>query len=631
MNEHAFLRILFIFFLSSFGVSSASAQITQAEQDGFVVTHPSGSLGLTQAQIIGDNLPYRHLVLTYDDGVDADSLNLAQTLKARGIRATFFVNGCRFVGRQLSPCDGRQYPISWLNQLQELGHRIANHTEHHYALEEDIAKSWVGEDGIKNDFLSTATLVDPLIKDGYFFFRAPSNSWGERAYQAISPLEESKKYVGPFIYDASALDVDCLVPSQSHPSLAPDQCADLYYEKIMEISAQNGIIQMHDHNGQALGTSYTRELTIALLARLDATPGQKFTFVPLDAIPGVRGTSSSTPYNYSSLANDSSGIGDNPAYYLSMRIADINGDAKGDVCYKQQEGIYCALASAGGMGLLSKWLNLPDLDGWGKPEYASTAQLIDINRDGKADLCVRGVWGIYCFASNGTSFSATPTWFANHFSDANGWQGAESRYGSISYGDIDGSGFPSVCGRDQAGVICQRFNGSSFGVAERWLTNAFDDANGWNNPIYGATLKIADVNGDGKGDICGRSSYGVICGISSGTSFTSPRLWTNAMSDVEGWGSTAVNYYRTIQFGDINADGRADVCGRTGTGVVCALSNGSSFTAYRYIDNQVMTDANGWSNARYNAPLSIVDIGGAGRRDVCARSSYGIFCLLTRP
>jgi peptidoglycan/xylan/chitin deacetylase (PgdA/CDA1 family) len=582
---------------------------------------------LTRYQIIGDTLPYRHLVFTYDDGVDADTLNLAQLLSGRGIRATFFVNGCRFAEHTIYQCQPILYPVSWLTQLQNLGHRIANHTERHYSPQTDLQWPWVGEEGITNDFLQADDLVSPLVKDGYYFFRAPSNNWGDQAFELLSSLNNSKKYVGPFLWDFRVGDTACADPPNP---VTPEECAQQYYEHILASPSQNGIIQMHDRNNSAVGSTYAREVTAALLAKLDATPGQKFSFVPLDAIPGVRGTTYPTPYNYSGAASDSSGTGDSPAYYLSMRMADLDGDGRADVCFKRSDGIYCSLASATVPGPVTKWLDLPDNQGWSESKYTSTVQLVDVNHDGKADLCVRGVWGLYCFSSNGTTFSAQPAWIADQFSDANGWSNSEARYGSITYGNIDGSGYISACGRDGSGIVCQRFNGNGFGPTERWLTGAFDDANNWNIPTYGATIKIADINGDGKADLCGRSSYGIICALSDGTSFSAPTVWSSAMSDTEGWGSTSVNYYRTIQLGDIDADGRADICGRTKTGVVCAVSDGTKFSAYRYIDNQVMTDANGWSDARYNGPLSIVSMGDGPRKNVCTRSSFGVFCLLTQ-
>ena len=63
----------------------------------------------------------RAIVLTYDDG-PSDKLTprLAELLKRRGVRATFFV-----IGREAVRCPGT------LRRLQEDGHEIGNHTQEH--------------------------------------------------------------------------------------------------------------------------------------------------------------------------------------------------------------------------------------------------------------------------------------------------------------------------------------------------------------------------------------------------------------------------------------------------------------------------------------------------------------------
>jgi hypothetical protein len=40
---------------------------------------------------------------------------------------------------------------------------------------------------------------------------------------------------------------------------------------------------------------------------------------------------------------------------------------------------------------------------------------------------------------------------------------------------------------------------------------AFTDAQGWKPDAYGTSLQVGDVNHDGRGDLCGRSSAGLVC------------------------------------------------------------------------------------------------------------------------
>lgn len=66
--------------------------------------------------------------------------------------------------------------------------------------------------------------------------------------------------------------------------------------------------------------------------------------------------------------------------------------------------------------------------------------------------------------------------------------------------------------------------------------DAFSDAAGWNaGPAYYATIQFPDLNGDGKADVCGRGVNGVACALSSGTSFGPFTVTSAALSDANGW------------------------------------------------------------------------------------------------
>jgi peptidoglycan/xylan/chitin deacetylase (PgdA/CDA1 family) len=83
-----------------------------------------------------------------------------------------------------------------------------------------------------------------------------------------------------------------------------------------------------------------------------------------------------------------------------------------------------------------------------------------------------------------------------------------------------------------------------------------------------ATMRTGDINGDGRTDICGRGGEGFVCALSNGRSFLSPSVWLREMSDAAGWKP----YGASIQLADVNGDGRADVCGVGPEGPVCALA-----------------------------------------------------------
>ncbi|KRA17185.1 FG-GAP-like repeat-containing protein [Lysobacter sp. Root604] len=613
-----------------------------ATRDGFIAEYPTTQLGLSLPQVIGDNLPIGYVVLTYDDGLDEHSVEMARYLQTRNIRATFFVNGCRFTGRGAgAPCSQlKQYPTSTLEELVAADQQVGNHTELHYALNRDLATA--GPTKIKQDVLLTQSLVAPYQRDGYSFFRAPSNNWGQAPYDLLHGEPALQHVAGPILYDYLGADWSCMDSSISNPTLSPEACAERIYgtnpadlsgysRSIRGGVAKSGIIQMHDRMPNAVGSDYSFRLTKRLIELLRSDPDTKYVFTSLDAIPGMTGLNNRLNIEtFSDGFSDASGTAQVAGHYRSIRMGDVTGDGVPDICGKRVDGIHCI---NGQTRVSTKWRDLPDSQGWSHAKYSSTAQMVDMDNDGRMDMCVRGGDGLYCFRSLGSSFATPSTWFTGSvFSDAGGWGADESMYASIQMGDIDGDSRPDVCGRDAAGIICQRFNGTSFSAGERWLTGSFDNANAWNHREYAATLRLGDINGDGRADLCGRASYGIICSLSSGTGFLPPTWWSSAFADQERWNIPAVSgdervYFHTLSLADMNQDGKADICGQYTTGVACAFSDGTRFSAYHHVDNRLMTGANGYGRPAYALPLMIGDLDGDQRKEICTRGIEGIRCL----
>jgi len=334
--------------------------------------------------------------------------------------------------------------------------------------------------------------------------------------------------------------------------------------------------------------------------------------------------------------SDYYGWGSSEAYYGTIQFADINGDGYDDVCGRGYAGIICKLYNPT-TGLYDgpniwgpAWSNA---DYWNQPQYYRTIQFVDINGDGKADVCARGVAGVYCAISYGTSFGPPilvgPTW-----SDAAGGNQA-SVYSTIQFADIDGDGKPDLCGRTPQGVRCAKnytatYSGTPAFVLLGFTTGTFSDASGWDNthPERYRTIQFVDINGDGKADVCGRDAYGILCLTSQGTSgFSTIPMRGPAWSDADSWNQP--QYYTTIRFDDLNGDGKADVCGRWITGVQCAFSQGSAF-GVPFSEVPGFSDQNGWNQPQYYSTIRMVNnlFDGWFRspKAICGRGSGGIWC-----
>lgn len=309
-------------------------------------------------------------------------------------------------------------------------------------------------------------------------------------------------------------------------------------------------------------------------------------------------------------------------YYSTIDFPDINGDSASDVCGRGFGGVWCAVDD--GTGRLvndALWQSaFSDVNGWTAPQYYSTIQFANVDGDSghKADLCARGGAGILCAVSSGTGFGAANLWQGS-FSDAAGWT-APQYYSTIRFPDLNGDGRADVCGRGISGIVCALSSGSGFGTVTTW-NSSFSDAAGWTAAQYYSTIRFPDVNGDGKADVCGRGGGGVWCALSTGTSFGAATLWESSFSDGNGW--TAPEYNSTIQYSDVNNDGRADLCARGIGGILCSLSSGSSFSAPT-VWNAAFSDANGWNAAHYYSTIRIqknVLCGRGGAGILCAYSN----------
>ncbi len=88
------------------------------------------------------------------------------------------------------------------------------------------------------------------------------------------------------------------------------------------------------------------------------------------------------------------------------------------------------------------------------------------------------------------------------------------------------------------------------------------------SPLAGLDLvRFGDLNGDGRLDVCGRSGADVVCAFGSAHhagGFTAAVPWIV--------GSDVVRAAAAMELGDVNGDHRADLCVRTATAVSCGLA-----------------------------------------------------------
>jgi len=327
--------------------------------------------------------------------------------------------------------------------------------------------------------------------------------------------------------------------------------------------------------------------------------------------------------------------------YKSIKFADVTGDGFPDLCYLDATGIHCAVfqPATGTFGPAGLWTTAFTLTSAASDSIWETIQYGDMDGDGKADLCGRTSQGVVCYKSDGFQFvsfsSGVP--LANAFGNEQLFDTDPSYWRTIRLVDVNHDGKLDVCGRSLRGMTCQLFGADPmhpfiFSGFTTWSAQ-FSDANGWKvDPSNWSTIQFADVNGDGLPDVCARGTTGAFCLLNTGTLFGPARVSETAFSNANYWNQ--VQYYSTIHFGDLDGDGKADVCGRGVAGVYCGLTRnngqGLAFVGTSTLAVNAFADAGGWNAPSRYLDFWLVDVNHDGKADICGRGQTGIECTVSR-
>ncbi|MFH1084554.1 MAG: hypothetical protein V1772_02155 [Chloroflexota bacterium] len=197
--------------------------------------------------------------------------------------------------------------------------------------------------------------------------------------------------------------------------------------------------------------------------------------------------------------------------------------------------------------------------------------------------------------------------------------------------DVSGDGRADLVGFGSAGVLVALSTGAGYGSPQLWLNNlgASPAGGGWTSfDKYPRVL--GDVNGDGRADAIGFGEAGAWVALSTGTSLQWPQLWLrNFGYSFAGGGWTSFNAYpRAV--GDVDGDGKGDLVGFGNAGVWVALSSGASFGAPQlWLANLGCSPAGGgWTS--YDAyPRAVADVNGDGRADAIGFGEAGTWVALS--
>lgn len=302
--------------------------------------------------------------------------------------------------------------------------------------------------------------------------------------------------------------------------------------------------------------------------------------------------------------------------YAPSVSTDVNGDGRADVCGRGSRGMWCHLGNEVGFDATpSAHAVLSDENGWDNLVYSSTIRMGDVTGDGRAELCARAAARVYCWSYGEEEWTRFD---GPELSDATGWAKVE-HYSTLRMADINGDGRQDLCARAGAGMRCWISNGEGFG--ESIAGPEWSNERGFNLARHYGTLRAGDVNGDGLDDLCIRDPEGMVCALSNGAGFDAP-FRGPSWSDASGWGSMA--YWTSIRLADVNGDGMDDLCARSATGLVCHFSQGNGFGEAQITG--ALTDESGWLDVSNHSTLRVGDINADGAKDLCIRADARVFC-----
>ena len=307
-------------------------------------------------------------------------------------------------------------------------------------------------------------------------------------------------------------------------------------------------------------------------------------------------------------------------HYSTIRTGDLDGDGRMDVCARGAEGVRCWASTGSGFGPAFAGPTWTDGSGWGALQHASTFRLADVTGDGRDDFCALAAAGWVCYPSTGSGLGASmagPAW-----TSANGWH-QPYYYGTIRTGDLDGDGRADVCARGSAGMWCALSTGTGF--APMFAGPAWSNDAGFTDVAYWTTIRLADLDGDGAAELCARTPDGVACHRYQGNETFGPALLGPGLTDASGWKD--LDNTSTIRLGDLDGDGDLDLCARANAGIRCWLFESDAWGSQ--LEGPAWDEASGWDDFRLYASINLGDLDGDGRADLCARGADGVRCHLS--
>jgi hypothetical protein len=306
-------------------------------------------------------------------------------------------------------------------------------------------------------------------------------------------------------------------------------------------------------------------------------------------------------------------------------VRDLTGDRACDIVGFGDEGVLTALNNgSGGFGAVH--LAVSDLgfdQGWRLDRHIR--DVVDLTGDSRCDVLGFGEDGVWVALNHGDgTFEPARFVLADFAVNAFGWQ--VDRHPRL-VADLTGDGRGDIVGFGDDGVWVAlgagdgTFGASTFAVAD------FGYHQGWRverHPRF-----VADLTGDGRGDIVGFGDDGVWVALNHGDGTFEPATSAlDAFGASQGW---QVALHPRVA-ADLTGDGRADLVGFGDDGIQVAYNNGDgSFAPARTFLAWFGTDTAFQSWTLAETPRLVADVTGDARGDVVGFGHDGVWVAVNDP
>ena len=321
---------------------------------------------------------------------------------------------------------------------------------------------------------------------------------------------------------------------------------------------------------------------------------------------------------------------DQPQYYATIQLADIDGDGQAELMGRWAGGILVNHFDRATDSWVARRPGPPLSDNahWDRPQYYTTIQFADIDGDGQAELVARGPDGIATWHYNPQADSWTALQTAGPFADvpqggdATHWDQPQY-YTTIRLADIDGQPGAELIGRGADGLHAYRYKKETRTWSPLASLPDLNDSDGWDQPERYSTIQLADVDGLAGAEL----AVGGADGLRFYRYEAKADNWSllssiPELNDGDGWNRP--ERYSSIHLADIDGRPGAELVARAADGLHVYHYQREGGTWAPLASLERLRDENGWSRPEYGNTIQLADVDGLPGAEVIARGSEGI-------